>query len=305
MNTRAFIAGETELVLIKNVKLHPDWPYRKELGNIDSLARSMNGPNGQLQAICIDTSGYLVWGLRRFHVAKKNEWTHILARIIDFSDPLVAMREENENRLNFSQSELTRLMRCIEATERTKAKVRRTAGVQEKFPDGSTGQARDKAAAPFGFSGKTFEAMKIVDDHGTHELKTAWDAGDISTHDAANVATLSADIQNQAVADVKAGKVRTVFDAAKARVGPTIRRRAPKDQRNGSIIFDWSKFYTGFGTLIRAIDQFGSAYNCKETPEATRLRGKLGEFLKDFEAWTELNGVPTPNKMRTIYGPER
>ena len=52
------------------------------------------------------------------------------------------------------QSELTRLMRCIEANERVKAKARMTEGGQEKLPEGSTGQARDKAAAAFGLSGK-------------------------------------------------------------------------------------------------------------------------------------------------------
>jgi ParB-like chromosome segregation protein Spo0J len=218
MSNQKLIAGETALVPIERIKMHPDWPYRKELGFIDGLAKSMNGKNGQLQPIGIDTSAFLIWGRRRLEASKKLGWTEILCRIVDFSDPMTAMKEENENRLNPTPSEMTAIMRCIEASERAKGKARQKIGGKGKeiFPDPSeTGQARDKAAEAFGLSGKTFEAMKTIEDQGTEKLKDAWNAGEISTHDAASAASEPPNVQNEAVKRVRKRKAKTAKQAVK------------------------------------------------------------------------------------------
>src|SRR5260370_36827370 len=127
MREQALVAGETRCVPIEDIKLHADWPYRRDLGHIDGLSRSLSGRHGLLQPIGIDPSGNLIWGLRRLTAAKKLGWQHILARVVDFADPLTAMKEENDNRLNLSPSEMTRIMSCIEANERGKANARQAA----------------------------------------------------------------------------------------------------------------------------------------------------------------------------------
>src|SRR5260370_36314683 len=107
MREQALVAGETRCVPIEDIKLHADWPYRRDLGHIDGLSRSLSGKHGLLQPIGIDPGGYLIWGLRRLTAAKKLGWKEILARVVIVADPLSARKVENVNRLNLSSSAWT------------------------------------------------------------------------------------------------------------------------------------------------------------------------------------------------------
>jgi hypothetical protein len=324
------IAGELGYIPLANVRLHPDWPYRKELGHLEKLMQSMGGPNRQIQPIGVDTSGYLIWGLRRFQAAKNLGWTKILARILDLPDPWTAMKEETENRLNLTTSEMTAIMRCLEANEQAKAKERQrphggtapgrtnsSANVAEDLGNtcgnistSDSGKARDAAAATFGLSGKTYHAMKKIDDHGTQKLKDAVDAGTITVSDAAKVATAPARVQDQAVQDVQDGSARTVAQAigssptgplATERKGGSMPVRPPK---NGEERFKWREFQNHFGGLVRVIAKLASAAGLvnargyiKQCPESRELERILQEFYNRFEQWyTKVFQQPPPER---------
>jgi ParB-like chromosome segregation protein Spo0J len=206
---------------VDKVKFHPDWPYRKEKGFLDGLTKSLGGKNGILQPIGLTRDHFLVYGSRRLAAAKKNGWTTIPALIMDLDSPLQAMKEENEGRLQFNQSEMTAIMRAVELDERKKAKSRQDAGLNKgrsrvgNISHTEEGRAVDNAAAAFGKSGKTFEAMKKVDEAATEELKDAWNEGIVTTSDAASIVDEPAKIQKEAVKRVRKGKAKTVKGAAK------------------------------------------------------------------------------------------
>src|SRR5262249_8927773 len=94
---------------VMDVLLHPDRFYRKEVVDLDKLAESMAGPNGQLQPIWVDDQNYLIFGFRRLEAAKSLGWPTIRAIKVNLSDPLAAIRDENECRTNLTTSERVEL----------------------------------------------------------------------------------------------------------------------------------------------------------------------------------------------------
>src|SRR2546421_8267923 len=104
-------------ISIKDVRLHPDRFYRRNLPDLDKLAESMAGLNGQLQPIWIDEQNYLIFGLRRLEAAKRLKWPTIRAIRVNVSDPLAAIRDENECRADLTPSERVELGKMIEAAE--------------------------------------------------------------------------------------------------------------------------------------------------------------------------------------------
>ena len=172
-------------MLIDQIKINGR--ARAEVGDIESLARSMK-KLGQLQPIGVGADGVLVFGGRRLMAARSLGWTEIEARVID-CDALQAEHDENEIRKSFTVTE--RLAIAQRIAERLQGRNKRP----EKHGNISTladqGATRDIAAAKAGLgSGKTLEAAQKVVEHGAPELVEAMDAGKVSIHAAAAIASL-------------------------------------------------------------------------------------------------------------------
>lgn len=162
---------------------------RSDVGDIESLARSMR-KLGQLQPIGVDADGVLVFGGRRLMAAQSLGWVEIEARVID-CDALQAEHDENEIRKQFTVTE--RLAIAQRIAERLQGRV----GNPELHANSGNisgierGDTRDIAAAKAGLgSGKTMEAAQKVVEHGAPELVEAMDAGKVSIHAAAAIASL-------------------------------------------------------------------------------------------------------------------
>jgi hypothetical protein len=60
------------------------------------------------------------------------------------------------------------------------------------------------------------------------------------------------------------------------------KRKRPK---SGAVLYDWRKFSSDFGALIRQVDILGNAYSVKDTPKAEVLRLELDEWKGKFQNW--------------------
>lgn len=180
-------------MLIDQIKINGR--ARAEVGDIESLARSMK-KLGQLQPIGVGADGVLVFGGRRLMAARSLGWTEIEARVID-CDALQAEHDENEIRKSFTVTE--RLAIAQRIAERlcppggTRQGQRTDLGTCGNIStsDEAGQKTRDIAAAKAGLgSGKTLEAAQKVVEHGAPELVEAMDAGKVSIHAAAAIASL-------------------------------------------------------------------------------------------------------------------
>lgn len=162
---------------------------RKDFGNIEELAEDIR-VNGLINPPTVNKSYVLLAGERRLRACKSLGWTQIEVHMLDTKDEahdLAVEMSENNMRRNFTGSELAEGIRRQMAIEAEKAKERMESGGVEIFPQGSTGKARDKAAEPFGISGKQAEKVLFVDDN--RDLLDAsdfaeWDEGKLSTNKA-------------------------------------------------------------------------------------------------------------------------
>lgn len=175
-------------MLIDQIKINGR--ARAEVGDIESLARSMK-KLGQLQPIGVGADGVLVFGGRRLMAARSLGWTEIEARVID-CDALQAEHDENEIRKSFTVTER------LAIAQRIAERLHGRHGGDRKSDQGGNistldeaGKTRDIAAAKAGLgSGKTLEAAQKVVEHGAPELVEAMDAGKVSIHAAAAIASL-------------------------------------------------------------------------------------------------------------------
>ncbi len=66
--------------------------------------------------------------------------------------------------------------------------------------------------------------------------------------------------------------------------------RAPGDgataaPKNGAVLFDWPKFDSCYGALLREVDRAGSPFKANNKAEAEGLRRLLAEWRKAFKDW--------------------
>jgi ParB/RepB/Spo0J family partition protein len=78
--------------------------FRKDLGDIDSLARSIQEV-GLLHLVVINEHNELVAGQRRVEACKKLGWTKIPCRIVNILDVIKGEFHENSARKDFTFSE--------------------------------------------------------------------------------------------------------------------------------------------------------------------------------------------------------
>lgn len=147
--------------------------HRKDMGDLTSLAKSMEA-SGQLQNIVVDSDGNLICGERRVEAAKILSWTELDCRVVDDFDEqmkLIAERDENACRLDFTPSEAVALGRALEPKVQAEAKARQRArkGNQRSshnsgnFPELSgKAEARDVIGKAVGMSGPTYNRAKAV-----------------------------------------------------------------------------------------------------------------------------------------------
>ena len=138
--------------------------YRKNLGDLAPLVSSVQAI-GLLQPVVVDSENRLIAGQRRIEAAKMLGWTEIEAVVAaDLNDALrllVAQRDENTCRKDFTPSEAVALGTDLETEERKAAKVRKhTRGSRGgKLPPPKT---RDRVATAVGMRAKTYEKAKAV-----------------------------------------------------------------------------------------------------------------------------------------------
>jgi ParB family chromosome partitioning protein len=150
--------------------------HRKEVGDLDALAESIREV-GLLHPVVVTPDKKLVAGSRRLAAVKKLGWTkvpvHVVRGLSDAVQSLRAERDENACRKEFAPTEVADLGRKLEELERPAAKERQAeagpadgpgkkATASGKLPAGAAGDTRDRVAAAFGISGKTYEKIKAV-----------------------------------------------------------------------------------------------------------------------------------------------
>ncbi len=197
--------------------------HRKDLGDIDELAKSL-ATVGLLQAIGVTPDRELVFGQRRLVAAKKLGWKAIEARIVDV-DALLAERDENVERKDFTPSERVSIAQAIEARtgeRRGRPSKEKPADLPE-IPAGR--ETREHAAAAAGFdSTTTYRQAKLVVEKAVPKVREAMDAGEVSISAAAQLARLPPEEQAAIVHAVSTGEAKD-FRAARALVNHEARTR--------------------------------------------------------------------------------
>jgi ParB-like chromosome segregation protein Spo0J len=137
--------------------------HRHDLGDIDGLARWIDDV-GLLHPVVVRPDGLLIAGERRLVACRQLGWTEVPVPVVDLDDVVRGEFAENACRKDFSPSELVAIGEAVERLERERARIRQAHGGPRsgKLPERETGDARDKTAALFGVSGRTYEKAKAV-----------------------------------------------------------------------------------------------------------------------------------------------
>jgi N6-adenosine-specific RNA methylase IME4 len=144
--------------------------HRKDMGDIEGLARSMDSDHGLLHPIVVRPDGVLVAGERRLRAAKLLGWTEIPVTVVDLKAIARGEFAENADRKDFTLSEAVAIKRDLEPLEKAAAKERlREAGRlggkgSGNLPEASKGRAADKAAKVTGKARRTLEKAEAVVD---------------------------------------------------------------------------------------------------------------------------------------------
>jgi N6-adenosine-specific RNA methylase IME4 len=154
---------------------------RRPLGDIDGLVASIS-EIGLLHPIVVGSDFSLKVGFRRLVAFKRLGKSMVPAHVTDSLDDvflaLKAERDENVQRETLPPSLLVERARELHEEEERLAKERRLATLKQgkELPDKEnfligeeTGQTRDKVAAAFGLSGKTYEKARQVIDAAENE----------------------------------------------------------------------------------------------------------------------------------------
>lgn len=147
---------------------------RLDLGDLTSLKGSILAV-GLLQPIVIDGEGVLVAGHRRLQAVRELGWAEVpvtvAASLTDAVDHLVAERDENTCRKEFTPSEAVAAGKRLEELVRPSAEARRADAGKANLPTssgdspeltGPAGQTRDAVGAALGMGGSRYEHAKRV-----------------------------------------------------------------------------------------------------------------------------------------------
>lgn len=187
-------------IQIDQIKIGPR--FRKDLGDIDELARSIEAL-GLLQPVVIDNEHRLVAGARRLEAVKLLGWTDVPVHVVDIEQLISAERDENEIRKDFTSSERVAIGRAIEESigsrqgQRSDLKPVQCVAEVRIEPGQKT---RDVVAKRVGFGNpETYRQAKTVVDKGAPELVEAMDKREVSISAAAQIAKQPVEEQRAAV----------------------------------------------------------------------------------------------------------
>jgi DNA modification methylase len=181
--------GEVMEISVKITDIKIGERIRKDLGNIEELAQSIN-EIGLINPVVISENNELIAGFRRLQALKMMGRDVVECRIM----PLDSKTEIDENnvRKEFTVSERVQAALVLEERERQLARERQ--GVRTDLITGAKRDTQEKrdpvrtsdiVAQKTGFgSGRTYEKARIVIEKGNPELVEKLDRGDISIHSA-------------------------------------------------------------------------------------------------------------------------
>jgi N6-adenosine-specific RNA methylase IME4 len=162
---KAIANGKPHLVPIKAVRVGER--HRRDLGNIDSLARSIE-ELGLLHPVVIRRDRKLIAGARRLAACRRLGWKRIPVTVIDLDKIVRGEFAENIHRKEFLPSEIDAIRRVLEPVEKAAAQERQRAtrfgngGGKFPPPSGNKGKSRDKIASIAAVSGRTLDKISAV-----------------------------------------------------------------------------------------------------------------------------------------------
>ncbi|MDQ2083664.1 MT-A70 family methyltransferase, partial [Xanthobacteraceae bacterium Astr-EGSB] len=146
--------------------------FRKEEGDIDGLAASIDARGGLLQSVAITPANKLIDGWRRMRAwsrSKTGEYgkAPIPVNIVDIDSIIAGEYDANEQRKPFTPSELVAIKRAIEDKLATEARSRQGHGLtapgrKMQGEVAGKGRASDKVGVAAGVSGRTVEKAERV-----------------------------------------------------------------------------------------------------------------------------------------------
>jgi ParB-like chromosome segregation protein Spo0J len=155
--------------------------FRKDLGDIDALAASIQKRGALLQPIVITADHRLIGGMRRLTAVKKLGWTkvpvHVVKNIAEAVELLKAERDENTCRKPYTPTECVEIGDAIEQMLKPKMKQRQQEGGErgrakqhgklassnlEEARNGKPAEAGLQAAAAVGMSHGSYYKAKTV-----------------------------------------------------------------------------------------------------------------------------------------------
>jgi ParB family chromosome partitioning protein len=131
-------SGMKELA-IKKIRVRDR--FRKDLGDIDSLAASIDEV-GLLHPIVVRPDGRLIAGERRLAACKELGWTSVPVTFVDLKEVIRGEFAENAHRKNFLPAEIDAIRRALLPIEKAAAKERQR-------QHGGTAPGRKKQSGQF------------------------------------------------------------------------------------------------------------------------------------------------------------
>jgi N6-adenosine-specific RNA methylase IME4/ParB-like chromosome segregation protein Spo0J len=150
------------LATLKIDQIQVGFRYRKDLGNLRSLADSI-AEVGLLHPVVVTPEGRLIAGQRRLEACRQLGWTEIPVTVVDLLQAVSGEAHENFIRKDLLPSEIVALKRAIEPLERREARQRQGHRADAARPITEVNRdARDKIARYLGVGRTTIEKAEAV-----------------------------------------------------------------------------------------------------------------------------------------------
>jgi ParB-like chromosome segregation protein Spo0J len=282
--------GEAEIMLktynLSDIRIGER--FRKDLGNLDSLAASIRD-RGLFHLPLVTTNGELVCGRLRILAMQKLGWvsSDVWEIEIDPDNMLLAERDENEERKQFTTSERVAIGRAIEALvsngQGKHISNHEPVARGPQVDESKSKKARDIAAKGAGFesAGSYRRASKVID-NGHPALVEAVDKGEIKVSTAAVLSTLPKEIQAALVADSpKAAKAKAKEIQAAQATEPDPEMKAEKAAAT------WAKIFNDYYMLATSLKRRGGVETLAAKWPAAEIERIAGICDDASEAFTE------------------
>ena len=179
--------------LVKIAEIQVPFRYRRDMGNIEELARSIE-KWGLLHPILITPDGVLVCGERRLRACRDYlHWSEIPVQIIELQSFLEAQIDENRCRKDYTISERRAIVDALRGY--THGGDRRSASARGQEDEKLT---LEEAARRVGLGGKDgYYRARVVEEKGIPQLREKVDRDDILLTVAAEIAKMDPQHQQE------------------------------------------------------------------------------------------------------------